>query len=138
MGKKQIEGGSRDNRLDDDLAGAEAVELRAAVEQHLQSADREAHRAEAEPVQFLTGVLPGLWQKSGHAEEGKDADRKVDVKHIAPAIGLSQPAAEYRSKNGAGHYRHAPERHGRALPFLRIDVEQHGLRERYERRAQQA
>ena len=79
-----------------------------------------------------------LGQKCRQAEEGKDADRQVDVEDIAPAIGLGQPAAEHGPQDGTGHHRDAPKRHGGSLPLLRIDVEQDGLRERDERRAEHA
>jgi hypothetical protein len=62
------------------------------------------------------------------------SDRQVDVEDVAPAIGLGQPATEHR----AGHHRNAPQRHCRSLPLLRIDVEQHRLRERDKRGAEQA
>src|ERR1700722_913008 len=74
VSKKQIERRGSDDRLDDDLAGAKPVELLAAVEHHLQGANREAQHAEAEPVELLTCIPPGLRQEGGHPEEGKDAD----------------------------------------------------------------
>ena len=51
MDEEQIERRGGDDRLDDDLAGAEPIELFAAVEQNLRGADAEAQRTEAEPVQ---------------------------------------------------------------------------------------
>ena len=62
MSKNHIERRRGDDRLDDDFAGAEPVELFAAVEQHLQGADGKAQGAEAEPIQLLTCIPPGLRQ----------------------------------------------------------------------------
>jgi hypothetical protein len=108
MDEEQVECRGGDDGLDDDLAGAEPVELFAAVQQDLQGADRQAQGAETEPIQLRRGVPCRLGQKSRHAEEGKDTDRQIDVEDIAPTIGLGQPAAEHRPKNGTGHHRDAP------------------------------
>src|SRR5580704_16688020 len=86
--------------------------------------------------QLCRTIARGIGQEDPHAEECEDADWLVDVEDITPTIGLGQPAPEYRPKNGTRHYGHAPHRHRRSLPLLRIDVEQHGLRERDERRAE--
>ena len=50
--EEDIEGGGRHDRLDEDLAGGEPVELLAAVEEDLERADGEAERAEAEPIEL--------------------------------------------------------------------------------------
>jgi len=55
-----IERRGGDDRLDNDLAGAEPIELLTPVEQNLQGTDCEAQSAEAEPVQFLVGVARGV------------------------------------------------------------------------------
>ncbi len=54
--EEQVEGRGGDDRLDDDLAGAEPVELLAAVEQDLHGADRQAQGAEAEPIELRAGI----------------------------------------------------------------------------------
>ena len=84
-----------------DLAGAEPVELLAAVEQDLQGADREAQGAEAEPVELRTRIPPGVRQEDGHAEEGEDADRQVDVEDVAPACS-SRSASRRAPARGSG------------------------------------
>ena len=47
--EEEIEADDGQDRLDDDLAGVEPAELLAAVEHHLQRADAERQRQEAEP-----------------------------------------------------------------------------------------
>ena len=138
MDEKQIERRGGDDRFDEDFAGTKPVELLAAVEQDLQRADGEAQGTEAEPVQLRTGVSLRLRQEGDDAEEGEDADRQVDVENPAPGVVLGQPATEHRPQDGTDHDRDAPHRHRRALALLRIDVEQHGLRQRDERRAEHA
>ena len=58
MDQEEVECRGRDDRLDPDLAGAEPVELLAAVEQDLKGPDRKAQRAEAEPVELLVLLRP--------------------------------------------------------------------------------
>jgi len=60
VSEEQIKRRGGDDRLDDDLPGAEPIELLTAVEQNLQGADPKAERAEAEPVQLLIGVARGV------------------------------------------------------------------------------
>src|SRR5208282_6660445 len=101
--KKQIKRRDRDNRLDDDLAGTEPILYFAAVQHDLQRADGEAQRAEAEPIELRTSVSMGIRQKNHHAEQGKNTDRQIDVKDIAPSVVLGQPAADNRAKHRSDH-----------------------------------
>ena len=83
-------------------------------------------------------VARGVGQKGPHAEEAEKADRHIDIKDVAPRVVLGQPATENRAEDGAGHHCDSPHRHRRSLPLRRVDGEQHGLRERHERRAEGA
>ena len=47
----------------------------AAVEQHLQSAERDAERRKAKKIEMLGPRLTGLVNENKNAQEGYDADR---------------------------------------------------------------
>ena len=96
-----------------------------------------AQHGEAEPVEAALGGL-GLAEIGREAGEGQDADRHVDVEDPAPVVGLGQPAAQGRAQDGADHDAHAPHRHRLAVLLLGIRIEQHGLRQRHQRGAEQA
>ena len=136
--KKQIERGYGDNRLDEDFARAEPVQQLAAVEHQLQRADRDAQSAKAEPIELRAGVVRRLRQKDDDADEVENADRQVDVEHVAPAVILGQPAAEHRTQHRSDHHADAEQRHGEALALPRIAREQNRLRERNQRSAERA
>ena len=127
MDEEKIKGGTRDNRFDDDLAGAEPILDFTAVEHELQRAHREAQRTEPEPVKLTAGVSLGIGQEDHHAEQRHDADRQIDVEHVAPRIVLGQPAADDRAEHRPDHHAHAEQRHGKTLALARVGVEQDGL-----------
>ena len=77
-------------------------------------------------------------QIGGHAEEGEDADRQVDEEHPAPVEAVGQPAAQRRPDDRPDHDAGAPDGHRLAVALLRVDVEQEGLRQRHDRRAEHA
>ena len=52
MNQEQIKRRRGDNGLDDDFAGAEPIELLAAIQHDLQRTDRRGSGAEAEPVEL--------------------------------------------------------------------------------------
>ncbi len=110
----------------------------AAVEQHLRRADRDAQHEKAEEIERAGAVDPRLGQKRRHAEEADDADRHVDVEHPAPVVFVGEIAAERRAQDRAQHDARAPDRHRLRVFLARIDVEQHGLGQRYQRRAEHA
>ncbi len=126
-----------DHPLDQDLEGAEPVELLAPIEQDLQSADRHAQRGKAEPVE-LGQILFGFGQEEPHPDKRQNADRHVDVKVPPPAVVFGEPAAENRPDDRADHNRHAPIRHRCALALRRVGVHQHRLRQRHQGRAKGA
>ena len=138
MDEEQIEGRRRNYRLDDDFAGAEPVELFAAVEHDLEPTDRDAQGPEAEPIELRAGFARRFRQKDHDADQIDNADRQVDIEDIAPAVIFSEPAAEHRAENGPDHHPDAEQRHGEALAFTRITAEQDGLRQRNKRCAERA
>ena len=73
-----------------------------------------------------------LADKDQDSEAGNDADRQVDVEDPAPAVILGQPAAQHRAEDRPQHDPHAPDRDGLAVPFRRVDLHQHRLRQRHE------
>ena len=98
MDEEQVERRDAEDGLDDDLAGAEPVELFAAVQQDLEGADRQAQAGEPEPIQ-LRRLSRRALQKDCHPEEGEKTNRQVDVEDEAPAIVGCQPAANDRAKD---------------------------------------
>ena len=121
----------------DDLGRAEPVLQLAAIEEHLEGAEAETEKGEAQDVERH---LPGLrlGHEGHHAQEGQNAHRQVDVEDPAPAVEFRQIAAQGRAQDRANHDAHAPDRHGLAMLFVRIGIEQHGLRQGYEGRAEDA
>jgi len=63
MNEKHIEGAGGKNGLDPYFVRGEPIELLAAVEQDLKGADRDAERAEAEPIQFLAAPARAAGRK---------------------------------------------------------------------------
>ena len=113
--------------FDHDFARREPIFLLTAIEHHLQRADRETERAEAEPIELLARVARRLRQKGNHSQQGNDADRQIDIEDPPPTVIFRQPAAENRAENRPDHDAHAEERHGETLALARIGVEQHRL-----------
>ncbi len=136
--EEEIEADDREDRFGDDFAGAEPAQILAAVEHHLQRADAERQRQEAEPRERHVAADRALGHEGGEAEHGQDAERQVDEEHPAPRIILGQPAAEGRAHDRPEHHAHAPDRHRRAAPGRRIGVEHHRLAERHQRGAEHA
>src|SRR5271169_434076 len=121
MDDEEIKGEARDRRRDPDLGRLEPILELAAVEQHLQRADRDAERGKAEKIEALALGLTGLVNENKDAEEGNDADRQVDVEHPAPVVIVRQPAAERGSGDRSDHGPGAPYRHRSAVPLGRVD-----------------
>ena len=137
MDDEHPEAGDGQAKLDPDLGRGEPVGVAAAVEHQLQRADAERQHGEAEEIETAR-ALGDARQIGGHAEEGEDADRQVDEEHPAPVEAVGQPAAQRRPDDRADHDAGAPDGHGLAVALLRIDVEQEGLRQRHDRRAEHA
>src|SRR6266436_2452591 len=94
MDDEEVEAERGDRRLDPDLGRAEPILELAAVEQHLQSADRQAQSGEAEEVECLAAAVTRLVHEDQDANRGENPDRQIDVEHPPPAVVASQPAAE--------------------------------------------
>jgi hypothetical protein len=107
------------------LGRAEPVVLLAAVEHDLQRADAEAEQGEAEEIETVAVLAPRLAHEGQDPDESEDADRQVDVEDPAPIVVEGEPAAERRPED-------------RPDQLLGIDVEQHRLRQRHQRRAEHA
>ena len=118
--------------LDDDLARGEPVLVVAAVQHHLQCTDPGAEYDEAEPIEAQMALVVGVVHEQQQAECGEQAERQVDIEHVAPVVHLGEIAAESRAEDRAYHHAHAPDRHGEAAPLHRIDVEQDRLRQRHQ------
>jgi hypothetical protein len=135
---EEIEAQRGDDRLDPDLGRAEPVLQFAAVEQHLHRADRQAQRREAEPIEAFALRRPRVVDKDHDPGGGEHAGRQVDEEHPAPAVIVGQPAAERRPDDRPEDHAHAPDRHRLGVPLGRVDVQQHRLRQRHQRRAAHA
>ena len=94
----------------------------AAVEQHLQRADRDAQRGKAEKIEALALGLTGLMNEHKDAEEGNDADWQIDVKHPTPGVMVGQPSAERGTDDRTDHGSGAPYRHRLAMPLGWVDA----------------
>ncbi len=116
----------------------EPAELLPAVEHHLQGADAQRQAQEAEPGERHVATGRRLGQENREADRRQDAEGQIDEEHPAPRIGVGQPAAERRPHDRPEHDAHAPDRHGRAAPGRRKDVEHHRLAEGHQCRAEYA
>ena len=72
------------------------------------------------------------------ADDGEDAERKVDVEHPAPAVEVGQIAAERRADHRPHGDAHGEDRHRLGAARERIDVEHRRLRQRRECGAEHA
>src|SRR5438270_113566 len=75
-----------DRRLDPDLDRAEPILQLAAIEQHLQRADRQAQCCETEKVKGFAMRPAGVVDEHQDADRGEHAKRQVDVEHPAPIV----------------------------------------------------
>src|ERR1700722_3341874 len=117
----------------------EPVEPLATIEEELQRPNAEPERRETEPIQPSSQRSVGTpSEEQRDAESAKHAERHIEVEYPAPAVGIREPAAERRAKDRSQHHAKPEHRHGLALLLGRIGVEQHGLRQRHERRAKNA
>ena len=114
----------------------EPAELLPAVEHHLQGADAERQAQKAEPREGDVAAGRRLQHEDREPGGRQDAEGQIDEEHPSPGIGIREPAAERRAHDRSEHDAHAPDRHRRAAPSRRKDVEHDGLRERYQRRAE--
>src|SRR5712691_7823430 len=101
MDDEEVKAKPGDRRLDPELGRAEPILQLAAVEQHLQGADRQAQSGKAEEVERFAVAVTCLVYEDQDAERGKNPERKIDIKHPAPVIVVGQPAAERRPNNRA-------------------------------------
>ena len=122
---------------DDDDAGVEPVARLALVEDVLQRADGEHQQSHAHPVGLH--VLDRSFRQiaDGH-QQGKNAERHVDVEHHAPGIILGEVAAERGADHRRHHDAHAEDRQRLAVPTARKGIEQDRLAQRHQRRAEHA
>src|SRR5216684_4326805 len=109
MDDEEVKAKPGDRRLDPDLGRAEPILELAAVEQHLQGADRQAQCGEAEEVERLAAAVTRLVHEDHDADRGENPDRQIDVEYPPPAVIVGQPAAERRTDNRAQYDAHAPD-----------------------------
>ena len=123
------EGGDRPADPD----GAEPVVLLAFVEDNLEAAGPDDEEAEADVVEGADlGVLDvgRIVDEAGDHDDGEDADGDVDVKGVAPAEGIGQPAAEGGAEDRGDDDAKAVGRHGHGSLLDGETLKQDGLRER--------
>ena len=112
--------------------GAEPVVFLALVEDDLQAAGPHDQQAEADVVEGADlGVLDvgRIVDEAGDHEDGEDADGNIDVKGVAPAEGVGEPAAQRGAEHRRDDDAEAVSGHGHASVFAggklssRIDCE---------------
>jgi len=95
-----------------DLARAEPVQRLPSVEHHhLERADRQAQRTEADPVELRRSGRRALAQEGQQADRCDDAERHVDVEHPAPAVVVGEPTAQDRAADRPHHHARGPQAH---------------------------
>src|SRR5260370_23603630 len=117
MDEEQIKGEAGDWHHDPDLRRVEPIHELAAVEQHLQGADRNGERAKAEKIEALAPGMTGLMNEKKDTQAANDADRQINVEHPAPVVIIGQPAAERGARDRPDHGSGTPYRHRLAMPF---------------------
>ena len=65
---------------------------------------------------------------------GQHPERQIYKEYPAPVVILGQPAAERRADDRAEDDSHPPHRHGLGVTLRRVDLQQHRLRQRHQRR----
>ncbi|PAV70526.1 hypothetical protein WR25_16387 [Diploscapter pachys] len=125
-------------RLQADFGRAEPVLGLTAIEHQLDRTNRQRQHREAEQVEPRSGSILGFGQKRGQAGKGERADRQIDVEDPAPRQIVGQPPAQRRADDRPQDRAHPPYRHGRAVAFGRVDIEQDRLAHRHQRRAEHA
>lgn len=83
-------------------------------------------------------MMSRIRQKYRQTKKTQNADRQVDIEHVAPAVTVGEPAADHWTQNGPGHHSEPEQCHCGPLAFAGIDVDQHGLRQRDEGGAERA
>src|SRR4029077_12635948 len=71
-----------------------------------------------------TSLMKNRMREICTSGSARDGDGNVPIYSATPTVVISEPTAENRADDRADHDGHAPIRHGLALAFLRIDVEQ--------------
>ena len=86
----------------------EPVLVVAAVQHHLQRADAGAEHDEAEPVEAQMALAVGIVHEQQQPERRQQAERQVDVEHVAPVVDLGEIAAERRAQDRVRSSRPCP------------------------------
>ena len=110
---------------------AEPVIFLTLVQQDLKAAGPDGEQTETDAVKWPDLGVFNVWRVVHEAidhENCQDADRDIDVKRIAPAVTVGQPAAEGRSQDGCDDNAEGKESHGRAPLGGRKALEQDRLR----------
>ncbi|MNS33367.1 hypothetical protein D3C72_654790 [compost metagenome] len=97
----------RNRRADDDEVRLEPIQVIALVEDHLQRANTNDQRDQADVIHRLTaGFHRTFGQLRAHYHHRKDADRHVDEEDPRPAVTVGNPATEDRPGNWRNHRDH--------------------------------
>src|SRR5215469_15954273 len=116
MYHEQVEAERGNRRLDPDLGRAEPILQLAAVEKHLQRADRQAQGHKPEEVERLAVAVARLANEDQNAGCGEKPKRNINEEHPTPAVVLGEPTAEGRADNRTQYDPHAPDRHCTSVP----------------------
>jgi hypothetical protein len=138
VNEKQIEAEHGQRSLDDDLHRAEPVLQLAAVEHELQRCEPKTERAEADPIEPQGRVATAIFEENDQPGDAEQAERQVDEEHPAPVVNVGEITAERRADHRSDHHADAPQRHGLAAFFQRIEIEHGGLRQRHQAGAERA
>ena len=117
---------------------AEPVLLLAAVEHHLQRAQRQRQHGEAGPGERQALLGFRVRHEQQQPDDGDDAERQVDVEHVAPVVPVGQVAAERRAHQRPHRHAGAEDRHRLGTARIGVDVEHRRLRQRHQRRTAHA
>src|SRR5438270_5444312 len=127
MDHEQVKREPRDCRLNPDFGRAEPILELAAVQEHLQRADRQAQRGETEKIKGFAAAVSRLADEYQNPDCGEDPNRHVDEEHPAPVVYFGQPAAERWADNRAQYHPHSPNRHRLGVSMGWVDLQQYRL-----------
>ena len=71
--------------------------LATAIQHELETADPHRQHGESGPVELQLGARRGLGQEDQQSGHGKNAERQVDIKHVAPVVHLGQIPTQRRA-----------------------------------------
>ena len=135
MDHEQIQAEQRQHGFQLNLKAFEPLHLLAAIQHQLEGADGQAQIREPHDIEaHLAGF--GFADAQPDTGERQQTERQVDIEHPAPAVPLSEPAAQRGSQDRPDHHAHAPDRHGLAMLLHRVSVQQHRLGQRHQRGAE--